>query len=291
MLVTACASISGQQEKATADAASAAEQAREQEAFDLGVEAYIYGYPLVTLDTTRRVMTNTARPLANHAPMGQFYNAPAYPDAAFRDVTAPNADTLYSSAWLDLAKEGLQRVPKLAFEKIMGHFKTAGTQVNGWQFSTQTGLYGTDYLQRAFITAIGLGANRPQDAVYPTSEADADGKPYSGAEKYVMHLDKEAMPPADAFWSLTMYDASYFFVDNPLDRYTLSSRSALQPNADGSVDLYLQNASPGADKQANWLPAPTGKFVLMLRLYWPAEPPKPSILDGSWKPPAVQRVP
>ena len=121
--------------------------------------------------------------------------------------------------------KGLQGAPKAAQEKIMAHYGTAGTSDNGWIFTTKTGLYGTDYLQRALITAVGLGANRPQDAVYPTSEKDADGNPYDGANKYVMHFDKGQMPPADGFWSLTMYNDQYFFVDNKLNRYTLSSRS------------------------------------------------------------------
>jgi hypothetical protein len=159
--------------------------------------------------------------------------------------------------------------------------------VNGWVISTKTGIYGTEYLQRALVTAIGLGANRPQDAVYPTSEADAEGKAYDGANKYVMHFDKGEMPPADGFWSLTMYDGDYFFVANKLNRYNLSSRNKFKTNADGSVDLYIQNTSPGKDKEANWLPAPAGKFILMLRLYWPKETP-PSIIDGSWRPPAAR---
>lgn len=138
-------------------------------------------------------------------------------------------------------------------------------------FTTHTGQYGTEYLQRALITAIGLGANRPQDAVYPTSEVDADGKPYSGANKYVMHFPKGHLPPVDGFWSLTMYNGDYFFVDNPLNRYTLSARDKLKENANGSVDLYLQHENPGPDKESNWLPAPEGKFILMLRLYWPKE--------------------
>jgi len=445
-----------------------------KEVFELGEEAYIYGYSLVTMDITRRVMTNVAAPEGTHAPMGQFALMRTYPTAAFKDVTAPNADTLYSVAWLNLRKEPyvfslpdqqdryylmpmlsgwtdvfqvpgkrttgdqaqkyaitgpnwkggalpegvktlksptnmvwilgrtyctgtpedykavhalqdqyslvplsaygkpytappgkvdpaidmktpvreqvnrmsaeeyfsllaklmknnppaaadaamvakmatigivpgqpfalqnsklnhlvakgadpLAGVPAAAFKKIMAHFKSAGTHENGWMFSTKTGLYGTDYLQRAFITAIGLGANRPQDAVYPTSEVDADGKPYSGDNKYVMHFaSKDDLPPAKAFWSLTMYNAEYFFVDNPLNRYTLSSRSDLQFNEDGSVDLYLQKDSPGKDKESNWLPAPAGRFILMLRLYWPSETP-PSIIDGSWKIPGVRKV-
>jgi hypothetical protein len=158
---------------------------------------------------------------------------------------------------------------------------------NGWVFSTKTGVYGTDYLQRALITAIGLGANRPQDAIYPTSEMDANGKPYDGANKYVIHFGKGNFPPVNGFWSLTMYDAEYFFVANPLNRYTLSSRSKFKTNKDGSVDLYIQSTSPGKDKEANWLPAPAGPFKLMLRFYWPKE----AIIDGAWKLPAVMTIP
>jgi hypothetical protein len=171
----------------------------------------------------------------------------------------------------------------------MAHFKQAGKSENGWIFTTQTGIYGTEYLQRALITAIGLGANRPQDAVYPTSEVDAEGKPYSGANKYVMRFEKGQMPPVDGFWSLTMYNGEYFFVDNPLNRYNVSSRSKFKPNADGSVDIYIQNESPGKDKEANWLPAPKEKFILMMRLYWPKEK-APSIIDGTWKIPPVKQV-
>jgi hypothetical protein len=191
-----------------------------------------------------------------------------------------------------LGSEGakaLAEVPKQALEKIMAHFKQAGRMENGWTFMTRTGLYGTEYLQRAFVTAIGLGANRPQDAVYPTSEADAEGKPYSGANKYVVHFDKGRLPPAEGFWSLTMYNGEYFFVANPLNRYSISARQNLKANADGSVDLYLQNESPGVDKESNWLPAPKDKFLLMMRLYWPSEK-NPSIIDGTWKIPPVKVV-
>jgi hypothetical protein len=450
-----------------------------QEVHAIAVDAYIYGYPLVTMEMTRRVMTNVRKPEGTRAPMGQFVRMRAYPTASFKDVTAPNADTLYTTAWLDVGREpyilslpdangryylfpmldgwtdvfqapgkrttgtkaqkyaitgpgwkgtlpdgvteyksptaivwllgriyctgtpedyaavhkmqdavsvvplsaygkpytppsgnvdpsidmktpvrdqvnglsteayfnvlaelmkanppavakpsavakppavddapmvtklarlgivaghkfelaklgpelaqALQSVPKVAFEQIMAHFKTAGHFENGWIFTTKTGFYGTDYIQRALVTAIGLGANLPQDAVYPTSEADAAGHPYVGSNKYVMHFDTGQLPPVNGFWSLTMYNAKYFFVNNPLNRYTLSSRNKFNENEDGSVDLYLQAENPGADKEANWLPAPAGRFIPMLRLYWPKETP-PSIIDGTWKIPAVTKV-
>jgi hypothetical protein len=184
-------------------------------------------------------------------------------------------------------REAIKAVPKLGQVKIMEYFKKSAEPINGWVIlAKDVGQYGTDYLQRALVTAIGLGANRPKDAIYPTSEKDADGKEYDGNKNYVMHIDKGQMPPVDGFWSLTMYDASFFFVPNPINRYTLSSRNKFVTNADGSVDLYLQADSPGKAKEANWLPAPKAKFIPMLRLYWPKETP-PSILDGTWKPPAI----
>jgi hypothetical protein len=182
-------------------------------------------------------------------------------------------------------------VPEIAVDRIMLQFKINRDikNINGWGFSTNTGLYGTDYLMRAFVTAIGLGANRPQDAVYPTSQKDAEDKAYDGASKYVIHFDKGRLPPAKGFWSITMYDSSYFFVANPINRYSISARQNLKSNPDGSVDLYIQKETPGAGKESNWLPAPAGKFQLMMRLYWPDES-DPSILDGSWTIPPVKKV-
>ena len=433
------------------------------EEFWLATDAYVYGYPLVTMEMTRRVMTNVAQLEGTRGPMGQFTKLRQYPDASFRDVTAPNADTLYTIAWLDVAKEpwvvslpdlqgryalfpmldgwnnvfqvpgkrttgtgaqtyaitgpgwsgtlpagvveyksptalvwllgriyctgtpqdyaavhalqdqcklvplsswgkdytpppgkvdpsidmktavrdqvnrmsaveyftllaelmktnppaaadapalarfariGLvpgqsydasklnadfvKRVPQVAFDRIMLQFKVGASvkNINGWMFDSVTGLYGTDYLNRAFVTAIGLGANRIQDAVYPTSLKSASGDDYSGANKYTIHFPKGQLPPTRGFWSITMYDANYFFVANPINRYSISARQNLKANADGSVDLYIQKDSPGADKEANWLPAPAGKFILMMRMYWPDESP-PSIIDGTWTPPAA----
>jgi hypothetical protein len=467
MSLLAASSLSSQARALDAPIADIMEGSDE---FLLAIEAYTFGYPLVTMEMTRRVITNVAAPEGTKAPMGQISKLREYPNAAFRDVTAPNADTLYTSAWLDLGKEpwvvsipamgdryalfpmldgwttvfqvpgkrttgtGAQtcavtgpdwagslppgmkeyksatnlvwllgriyctgtpedyklvhelqdqvkvmplsaygkdytppagkvdpaidmktavrdqvnrmdaveyftllcelmktnppykadaptvdkmaaigivpgesfdkskfnpdfakRVPQIAFDRIMLHFKFSDgdvKNVNGWGFTVKTGIYGTDYIQRALITAIGLGANRPQDAIYPTSQKYAGGligRDYVGTEKYVMSFEKGLMPPVDGFWSLTMYDANYFFVDNPLNRYSISVRQPLKANADGSTDLYIQNESPDADKESNWLPAPKAKFILMMRLYWPKEG-DPSIIDGSWVLPPVKKV-
>lgn len=192
------------------------------------------------------------------------------------------------------AREAFSLVPKIANEKIMLWMKegiVAGDMKleNGWLFTTKTGVYGTNYIQRALITAIGLGANRPQDAVYPTSEGPSVLSTYSGDKKYVMHFKKGELPPVNGFWSLTMYDKDYFFVPNPINRQSISARQDLKPNADGSVDLYIQNESPGPEKESNWLPAPKDKFILMMRLYWPKETGS-SIIDGTWKVPGVKSV-
>lgn len=435
------------------------------EDFWLATDAYIFGYPLVTMEMTRRVFTNVAEPVGTRAPMGHIIKLRNYPDASFRDVTAPNADTLYTTSFLDVGKEpwvlsvpdmkgryfllpmldgwttvfqvpgkrttgtgpqtyaitgpgwngtlpegvkeyksstnivwllgriyctgtpedyaavhklqdefklvplsaygkaytpqpgkvdpsidmkspvrdqvnrmdavsyfkllcelmksnppsaadapqlarfariGIvpgqdfdeskfnvdlaKRVPEVAFDRIMLQFKInkAVKDENGWAFTTRTGIYGTDYLMRALVTAIGLGANRPQDAVYPTSQRDAVGRKYSGKNKYVMRFPKGHLPPADGFWSLTMYDDKYFFVNNPLNRYSISARQSLQSNPDGSTDLYIQHESPGKDKESNWLPAPADGFILMLRMYWPSET-DPSIINGTWTIPAAEK--
>jgi hypothetical protein len=190
-----------------------------------------------------------------------------------------------------LKADFVKRVPVVGFDRIMLQFKInkAVKHENGWAFTTKTGIYGTDYLMRGLVTAIGLGANRPQDAVYPTSKTDAEGHKYSGKNKYVMHFPKGHLPPAEGFWSLTMYNSEYFFVENPLNRYSISARQDLKTNPDGSTDLYIQHESPGKDKESNWLPAPAGDFILMMRLYWPSET-NPSIIDGSWTIPAAKKV-
>lgn len=118
-------------------------------------------------------------------------------------------------------------------------------------------------------------------------ETDAEGKPLTGASQYVLRFDKDRIPPVSAFWSLTMHGTDLLFVDNPINRYAIGDRDELAFNADGSLDLYIQNEPPGQDKEANWLPAPAGRFDMTLRLYWPW----PQALDGRWTPPALQRMP
>ena len=138
---------------------------------------------------------------------------------------------------------------------------------------------------RAVVALVGLGANRPDDAIYAHAKVDSDGKPLSGANRYTIHFPNGQLPPVGAFWSITMYNSKQFFVDNPIDRYAIGDRDKLKFNEDGSLTLYVQNQSPGKDRESNWLPAPNDSFNLVMRLYWPKV-----IIDGIWKPPAVDRV-
>ena len=161
--------------------------------------------------------------------------------------------------------------------------------INGWGFTTKTGLYGTDYLMRALVTAIGLGANRPQDAVYPTSQKDADGSAYDGANKYVMHFPKGQTAAGRRL--LVAHDVQQrVFLRGQPDQPLLDQPAAESEVECGRLDrpLYPEE-SPGADKESNWLPAPADKFILMLRMYWPNES-APSIIDGTWTIPPVKKM-
>ena len=184
-------------------------------------------------------------------------------------------------------REAVKAVPKLALLKMVELLKEHKT-TNGWlYFTSGVGNWGTNYSLRAVANMLGPGWNRPQDAIYPLSEKDANGRDYNGTDhRYVIHFDKTQFPPVKAFWSLTLYDPQFFFVPNSINRYELSQRDKFVANKDGSVDMYLQPDSPGKAKEANWLPAPKGKFDLVMRMYWPTTTP-PSIVDGSWKPPTV----
>jgi hypothetical protein len=159
--------------------------------------------------------------------------------------------------------------------------------VNGWVMPYTAGAYGTNYTLRAGMALASPLYNLPQDALYSQSFINATGVPYSGAYNYVLHFANHSTPPVNAFWSITLYDSQGFFVPNPINRYVISPHLGnLTYNPDGSLDIYIQNASPGANKESNWLPTPSGGFQFVLRQYWPQE----EALNGSWVPPAVQTV-
>ncbi len=444
-----------------------------EEAQAIAVDAYIYGYSLVTTEVTRVQMSNVPEVEQIRAPMGTFFNVPGYPPATYRGVSAANADTLYSVAWLDLSepqvfshpqidkrfftfelvdlwmivkdsvgtntsgakamtylftgpdwkgtvpegmthisfptrymiilgrtyalntpedlakvhalqaqyqvrplsawgkpytfeappvdpdpgfsmtdapqkailalgtegyfnmltrlmgtvapaaaedapmvarmaqlgivagqpfdasqldpalREKLKDVPEIALEKMVAAWDSLGQDVNGWRVTTVGGRYGTDYLERGAWASSGWPSQLPHVSVYPSASGDSTGQKLDGANNYTLTFAKGMMPPVNplAFWSLTMYisDDGLWFYPNELNKLTVSPRDKLVYNEDGSLTLYLQHTSPGADKQANWLPAPKGPFAVTLRIYWP-NTEAPSILNGTWQPPGIVKV-
>jgi hypothetical protein len=184
-------------------------------------------------------------------------------------------------------RNGLLTAPREAQQLMAWKLPTIARVVNGWSMNTDTvGVYGNYYLKRAIVAQVGLGANVPEDAIYPLNVGDESGKPLDGANKYILHFAKGETPPANAFWSVTLYDSEGYQIANPLDRFALSSWMPFKYNGDGSLDLYFQNETPGQDQQANWLPAPKGPFNLTMRIY----APKSEALTGKWNPPPVTRV-
>lgn len=174
-----------------------------------------------------------------------------------------------------------------AREALRSAMPRLGTRVNGWSMITETmGVYGNDYFKRAVVALAGLGANPVEDAIYPVLVADADGSPLSGGQDYVLHFEAEELPPAAAFWSVTVYDAEGYQAPNELDRFAMWDRDPLVYNRDGSLDLYLQHDNPGPERETNWLPAPHGPLGITMRLY----APKPEALDGRWSPPPVRKA-
>ena len=160
------------------------------------------------------------------------------------------------------------------------------TKVNGWTTVYGCGEPGDGILLRAACGDIFPGPiNVPQEAMYWTTRTDGAGQKLSGRHDYVMHFPPGGLPPNDAFWSLTMGDARNHFVENPINRYNVSDRTGLVPNADGSVDIYIQNAVP-TGHEFNWLPAPASNFILWLRVYLPGK----AILDEQYKVPPVVEI-
>ena len=184
-------------------------------------------------------------------------------------------------------RKAIEAAPEAGQQLMAWKVPTIARVANYWSMNTDTmGVYGNYYLKRAIIAQLGLGANLPEDAIYPLNLGDETGKPLDGASKYTIHFDKSATPPVDAFWSLTLYDSDGFQVANSLNRFAVSSWMPFKYNPDGSLDLYFQNESPGPDKEVNWLPAPKGAFNLTMRLYGP----KSDALTGKWNPPPITKT-
>jgi len=175
----------------------------------------------------------------------------------------------------------------LAFSTLQIIAHTYVTKINGWATIYGCGEPSNGILLRAACGAIFPGPiNVPQEAMYWTTRTDGVGQKLSGQNDYIMHFPMGQLPPNSAFWSLTMGDAKNRFVANPINRYSVSDRSGLAPNADGSVDIYIQNAAP-AGHESNWLPAPASNFILWLRVYLPGK----AILEEEYRVPPVVETP
>jgi hypothetical protein len=182
--------------------------------------------------------------------------------------------------------DAVQAAPEAARAVLAAQLPTMATVINGWQLNTSSiGVYGTFYAKRAIIAMMGLGANPAEEAVYPILLADGSGDPLDGAHDYVLHFEKDELPPVSAFWSVTMYDEHGFQVANDLNRFAVGDRDPLVFNPDGSLDLYLRQSSPGPGREANWLPAPRGPLGVTMRLYGPDA----AVLCGAWAPPPVHK--
>jgi hypothetical protein len=209
-------------------------------------------------------------------------NPPHAADAKIAAIAAKAADGAIRES--EDFRNGVQSAK--ATLAIVEQLRTTMAGPSGWStVSANVGRYGTNYMARAVVARVGLGANPPEDAVYLNCYKDPTGKPLQGA--YTMHFDKDQLPPVEAFWSITVYDASGYFVANPIDRFAIGDRDALRFNPDGSLDLHLQAQAPAdARLHANWLPVPeSAAFNLSFRLYWP----KAAILEGKWTPPPLLR--
>jgi hypothetical protein len=192
------------------------------------------------------------------------------------------------SAQSRTVQDALAEVPTTTRALLMASLPKMGPVINGWMMATEVmGVYGDHYLKRAVVALVGLGANQAEDAVYPVLQTDANGKPLDGAQRYVIHFDADRLPPAHAFWSITMYDKNGFQTANELNRFAIGDRDQLRYNSDGSLDIYLQHDNPGPDKVNNWLPSPAGPLGVTMRLYQPDR----SVLFGEWTPPPVRPAP
>jgi hypothetical protein len=186
---------------------------------------------------------------------------------------------------------------KSGIEEIKQQAESLGADVNGWHVGLKgfgdRQAYAGNWLLRAAAAMAGIYGNSPAEAVYPLLGTDSDGnKPDTSTNRYTLTFPDGGLPPINAFWSVTMYDGkTQLLIENPINRYLINSPMLpdLKKNPDGSITLYMQKDSPGADKESNWLPAPGGPAYVVMRLYWPRKG-SPSIYNGTWKPPAVQRT-
>jgi hypothetical protein len=234
--------------------------------------------PLADWKTINRAMVDVPAPASDGSLLQWYARIGIGPKL---DVEAQDPST----------KRGLARAAVDGRKLIAAAFDSGdlGRLVNGWRYPhvgigrpSATG----DWMFRAVQALAGFLANDPAEAIYMPGTEDAEGKIFSGVNRYVIRFEKGGLPQVNQFWSVTMYDMQYNLVANPINRYSLGDRSGMKTDKDGSLTIYLQKDSPGPDKEANWLPTPTGEFFMFLRAYFPGE----ALVKGSWEPPPVTRV-
>lgn len=190
---------------------------------------------------------------------------------------------------------GLKEGEKKVEEKVA----SIGTRINGWSVGSAFGnrvFYQGDWLLRAAAAKAGIYGNNAEEAVYPMCKTLPDGEPLDGGKhSYMLTFPAGQLPPVNAFWSVTMYDGkTQLLIQNPINRYLINSPmlTGMKKNDDGSLTIHIQKASPGTDKEANWLPAPDGPIYLVMRLYWPKteEPSIPPPGKGTWQPPGIVKL-
>jgi hypothetical protein len=259
------------------------------EARAIAKEAYIYGYHMVDSYRIQHAYFVDRQNPEFKAPWNQIRNIPRVFTPEDKAVQTPNSDTPYSMLGLDLRAEPIVlTVPPIEKDRYFSVQLEAKEVTSGDIFGTR-GYLKNNYLYRMAAAALGIYGNSKIEAMYPISALDSDGHKLDGANRYTLRFASDQLPPVNAFWSLTMYELpSSLLVANPLNRYLLNSPMLpeFKRDTDGGITFYIQNESPGADKEADWLPAPKGPFFIAMRLYWP----KPAALDGSWKQPPMRRV-
>ena len=197
--------------------------------------------------------------------------------------------TFYLTKFDNSTQIAILKAPNIALDLISAYKVKIGVNVSNWLILNDTGSFGTDYLLRATVSMYGWDGNKAEDAIYPTTSMDSTGQRLVGTNQYILQFAQNQTPPVNGFWSFTMYDTDLFLVPNSYNKYTLSPRDPLVYNIDGSLTLYFQNTSPGTEKEPNWLPAPTGNFTIMLRMYWPKISIE-EIVNGTWLLPPIEKV-
>ena len=264
-------------------------------------------YPLSKFDGKMKTTDWTKTPIITPKSSGKGETQWVHPETFFDELPAvmksvpplPGEEALYG--WINSVVEAADKDPKVkqwlveaatAVETAMlpplrqwiHNGRSAG---NGWNSQVNNAAWGADYLNRTASAKSNMWENTPDETKYIYRDFDSAGDTLDGHNSYTITFPKDQTPPVKGFWSMTLYNETHFFNPNSLKRYSLGTKNkTLQYNADGSLTLYAGAKSPGKDKESNWLPAPEGVFCLYLRNYWPEK----TILDGSWKPPNVEKV-